>query len=384
MRAEPPDRLTSSEFSLPARELGLLLKVSSALTSSFELSDVLQTAIEGAVEVLGLDMGVVYLLDDGSLYLGAATPPLPRELPQEHRRARLEDHPHLESCIRESHPYVIEDSAEEDLSEQERIVVESANLVSCIFAPLSIHGRPLGAMIVHTVARPALFRPEDIDLCKTLSHQISLAIANAQLFEAVERSSHDVPVSYDAALRGWSSELEKRDGEWQGHTQRVTDLSVRIGERVGLDGDALGELRRGAMLHDIGNMVVPDHILLKPSALSEAEWVIIRRHPDQAKTMLEGIDVLKACADVPYCHHERWDGSGYPRGLIGDSIPLAARIFAVADVFDALTSARPYRDAWSRSRAIEYIENQSGREFDPRIVQAFLDDVDSGERTGAE
>ncbi|MDR7563073.1 MAG: HD domain-containing phosphohydrolase, partial [Armatimonadota bacterium] len=128
----------------------------------------------------------------------------------------------------------------------------------------------------------------------------------------------------------------------------------------------------GALLHDIGKIAIPDHILLKPGPLTEEEWAMMRRHPEYARELLWPIESLRAALDIPYCHHERWDGSGYPRGLAGEEIPLAARIFAAVDVYDALTSDRPYRKAWSHEQALDYLRNGAGREFDPRVVEAFL------------
>ena len=128
-------------------------------------------------------------------------------------------------------------------------------------------------------------------------------------------------------------------------------------------------------MHDIGKMGVPDNILLKPGPLTEEEWEIMRKHPQFAYELLTPIDYLHQALDIPYSHHEKWDGTGYPRGLKGEEIPLAARIFAVVDVWDALTSERPYRPAWSREKAIEYIKTQSGVHFDPQVVEVFLESI---------
>lgn len=377
MSASLARRATDVPVAISQRELALLLKVSSALGSSLDLDVVMQTAVEGAVEVLGLDMGVIYLLGDHSLFLHAATPPLPPGLPDEHRRARLEDHPHLARCLSELEPIVVSDVADEEMSANERTVVESANLKSCIFSPMSVEGRPLGALIVHTVGRQKIFSDGDVDLCRTVSHQISLAVANAQLFEEVQRASNDLAVAYDATLKGWSMTLEMRDEETLGHTERAAHLAVRLGRVLGLDEADLVHVRRGALLHDIGKMVVPDAILRKPGPLSEEEWVIMRRHPEQARLMLEQIAYLRPAIDIPYCHHERWDGSGYPQGLKGEEIPLSARIFAVIDVYDALTSDRPYREAWSHERALEHIRQQAGKHFDPVVARSFIEVLES-------
>jgi len=166
--------------------------------------------------------------------------------------------------------------------------------------------------------------------------------------------------------------LELRDNETAGHTQRVTDLTVRLARAMGMNHEEVAHIRRGALLHDIGKMGIPDAILGKPGPLSDDEWDIMRRHPVYAYELLSRILHLRPALDIPYCHHEKWDGTGYPRGLKGEQIPLAAQIFAVVDVWDALRSDRSYRPAWTEERAREYIREQSGKHFDPTVVDAFF------------
>ena len=152
----------------------------------------------------------------------------------------------------------------------------------------------------------------------------------------------------------------------------MTELTIQLARAVGVGNEGIVHIRRGALLHDMGKLGIPDRILLKPDKLTEEEWVIMRKHPVYAYDMLSSIEYLRPALDIPYCHHEKWDGSGYPRGLKGEEIPLAARIFAVIDVWDALTSNRPYRKAWTREQALEYIREQTGTHFDPQIVEVFL------------
>ncbi len=214
---------------------------------------------------------------------------------------------------------------------------------------------------------------EWIDYFETLATQAAIAIENASLFENLQRSNMELTLAYDATIEGWSRALDLRDRETEGHTQRVTEMVLELAERLGMSDTEKANLRRGSLLHDIGKMGVPDSILLKPGPLSEHEWEIMRQHPAYAFQMLSPINYLRRALDIPYCHHERWDGSGYPRGLTGESIPLFARLFAVVDVFDALTSDRPYRSAWSREKVRQYIQQQAGRHFDPQIVKVFLE-----------
>ena len=178
--------------------------------------------------------------------------------------------------------------------------------------------------------------------------------------------------SYDATIEGWSRALDLRDKETEGHTQRVSDLTITLAKHFGFSDEQMVHLRRGALLHDIGKMGIPNSILTKPGILTEDERKIIENHPQYAYNMLENIDFLQPALEIPHLHHEKWDGTGYPYGLKGKEIPLSARMFAVIDVFDALTSDRPYRSAWSKDKAIEYLKAQSGRHFDPAVVVEFL------------
>ena len=190
------------------------------------------------------------------------------------------------------------------------------------------------------------------------------------------RSNVELTLAYNDTIEGWSHALDLRDKETEGHSLRVTDKTLLLARSFGLREDELANIRWGALLHDMGKMGIPDGILLKPGPLTDEEWVVMKKHPSLAYEMLSPIRYLRQALDIPYCHHEKWDGTGYPRGLKGEQIPLAARIFAVADVWDALTSDRPYRKAWSEEKTIEHIQSGSGAHFDPQVVQTFLLDMD--------
>ncbi|HMD82809.1 MAG TPA: HD-GYP domain-containing protein, partial [Anaerolineales bacterium] len=214
---------------------------------------------------------------------------------------------------------------------------------------------------------------EWVDFLESLAGQAGLAIDNATLFQNLQRTNLELGMAYESTLEGWSAALDLRDKETEGHTLRVTNLTLQLAEHMGLKDKDLIQIRRGALLHDIGKMGVPDRILLKPDNLTSEEWEIMKFHPAYAYEMLSRIEYLRPSLDIPYCHHEKWDGTGYPRGLKEEEIPLYARIFAVADVYDALTSDRPYRSAWTKERTVEYIKSLSGTHFDPRVVNAFLE-----------
>jgi PAS domain S-box-containing protein len=188
----------------------------------------------------------------------------------------------------------------------------------------------------------------------------------------IQRLNTELLRAYDATLEGWSRALDMRDRETEGHTRRVTEMSVRLASALGFTDEQLVHIRRGALLHDIGKMGVPDAILLKPGPLTPEEWAIMRLHPGHAYQMLAPIAFLRPALDIPHFHHEKWDGTGYPRGLAGEAIPFAARVFAVVDVWDALRSHRPYRSAWPDAQVRAHLQAESGRHFDPRVVEAFL------------
>jgi putative nucleotidyltransferase with HDIG domain len=189
----------------------------------------------------------------------------------------------------------------------------------------------------------------------------------------LNKAISDTVRAYDETIRGWANALEMRDSETMGHSQRIIELTLALARKVGVKDADLVHVRRGALLHDIGKMGIPDAILHKPGKLTEEEWKIMRKHPVYARSYLATISYLAPALDIPYSHHERWDGTGYPRGLKGDEIPLSARIFAVVDVWDALTMQRPYRGAWYPEKALTHIQEQAGKHFDPRIVESFVE-----------
>ncbi|HZM20791.1 MAG TPA: HD domain-containing phosphohydrolase [Anaerolineales bacterium] len=237
--------------------------------------------------------------------------------------------------------------------------------------PLIVKGEIKGVLEIYH--RSLLHTDSEwLEFLETLAGQAAIAIDNAQLFERLQRSNLELGLAYDATIAGWSRAMDLRDKETKGHTERVTDLTLKLARHLDLNESEMIHMRRGALLHDIGKMGVPDNILHKPDKLTDAEWEIMRQHPSYAYEMLTAIDYLKPALDIPFYHHEKWDGTGYPQGLKGEQISLVARIFAVVDVWDALTSKRPYRSAWTKEQALEYIKEQSGKHFDPQVVKAFL------------
>ena len=258
-----------------------------------------------------------------------------------------------------------------DVSPSRESLIKKEGFKAQVVVPLIAKGELKGVLEVFHGETLAL-NSEWLGFLDALAGQTAIAIDNFQLFEGLQRSNMELVQAYDATIEGWSRALDLRDKETEGHTQRVTDLTVKLAQKMGVpDRDTLF-IRRGALLHDIGKMGVPDHILHKPGALTEEEWVIMRRHVTLAYEMLSPIRYLKPALDIPQYHHEKWDGTGYPSKLKREEIPLAARIFAIVDVWDALTNDRPYRDAWSKEKALAYIREQNGKHFDPNVVDAFL------------
>ncbi len=214
--------------------------------------------------------------------------------------------------------------------------------------------------------------PEWLGFFEALAGQTAIAIENSTLFNDLQHSNVELASAYDNTLEGWSRALDLRDKETEGHTRRVTEMTVKLARYMGVPEPEILQIRRGSLLHDIGKMGIPDAILLKPGPLTPAEWEIMRLHPVYAYQLISPISFLHPALDIPYCHHEKWDGTGYPRGLKAEEIPLAARIFAIVDVWDALRSDRPYRSARSRDMVYAYLREQSDKHFDPQVVSAFL------------
>jgi HD-GYP domain-containing protein (c-di-GMP phosphodiesterase class II) len=369
-RPVPYEELTQQTS---AKELSTLLKVSSALASTLELEEVLRITIQSASTLLSIETGAIYTLEKSDLCLGATVPPMPSEFPTELRLAHLKDHPHIRESVITKKPVYLPDARIVTLTPSEQVAVEERKLISLLYFPMLLKNDVIGVFIVGTSEGVRVFTENELDLCAALASQSALAISNARLYRQAQQAIVDLTHAYDATLEGWSRVLDMRDHVTDEHTQRVADLTIALAKRMGIPKSKLGEIRRGVLLHDIGKMGIPDAILQKPDVLSESEWKIMQMHPQLAYQFLSHINYLKPALDIPLYHHEKWDGTGYPCKLKGDEIPLAARIFSVVDVYDALTSDRPYRKAWKKEDALTYLQEQSGKHFYPEAVRAFLE-----------
>ncbi|MEK6622213.1 MAG: HD domain-containing phosphohydrolase, partial [Planctomycetota bacterium] len=270
----------------------------------------------------------------------------------------------------ERHPVFIHNLRDESCVRSKQLSRDES-FVSYYVAPIIAKGQVSGVL---EVFHRAPFDPDQewLGFMETLAGQAAIAIDNVRLFEDLQHANAELVQAYDATIEGWSHALDLRDKETEGHSQRVTDMTVQISIAMGINKEHLIHVRRGALLHDIGKMGVPDNILLKVEPLTDEEWVIMRKHPVHAYKLLSRIAYLSPALDIPYCHHEKWDGAGYPRELKGEEIPLAARIFSVVDVWDALRSDRPYRKGWPEEKVREHIKSLAGTHFDPQVTEAFL------------
>ena len=259
----------------------------------------------------------------------------------------------------------------EGYSFKNAFMVRDEGFRAYVGVPLIVKGQVKGIIeIFHR--RPHEPGSEWLEFLEALARQAAIAIDNASMFKQLQRSHEEIIHAYDMTIEGWSRALDIRDNETYGHSQRVAALTIMTAEVLGITGKDLVNVRRGALLHDIGKLGVPDSILLKPGRLTNEEMAIMKRHTTIAYDILSPIPFLQDALDIPYLHHEKWDGSGYPKGMAGETIPVPSRIFAVIDVWDALRSDRPYRLAWNEERVIEYLTAERGRHFDPTIVDLFI------------
>lgn len=256
-------------------------------------------------------------------------------------------------------------------------------LQTCYAVPLIAKGNITGVLFLGNRSE---IQPDQEwhDFLETLAGQAAMAIESMKSFEDLQRSNFELALAYNRTIEGWSHALDLRDRETKDHTARVTEMTMLLAKKAGMTETEILHVKHGALLHDIGKMGIPDAILLKDDHLTNEEWAIMHKHPMFAYEMLFPIEYLRPALDIPYCHHEKWDGTGYPRGLKGEEIPLAARLFAVVDVWDALRSDRTYRKGWPVAKVLEYIRAQSGTHFDPQAVDLFLLVVAEIKKNGSE
>ena len=366
-------QLVESERSATHRlaNIRALHEIDMAVSYHLELEKMLDVFLERLISRLGVDGADVFLIDEERSVLrfahgkGIVTGEMDfRELPMEGT---------IPSSVASSgKPYSgpLDTSSNPECPRLKNLIDMKVKDYHAV--PLETRGKILGVLETFDVMQ-IHSDSEWNDFLQMLAAQASLAIDVALMIDNLKDSNRKIAEAYDQTLEVLVGTLEMRDMNTKKHSRRVADLTVWLAEKMGASEEEIENMYRGALLHDIGKISIPDSVLLKEGPLSEDEWKVMKTHPTTAYEVLSQVEYLRPSLDIPYCHHERWDGSGYPRGLKGEEIPLAARIFAVVDVYDALTSDRPYRKAWSKEKTVEYLLENSGKLFDPAVIEKFLE-----------
>jgi putative nucleotidyltransferase with HDIG domain len=357
-------------------KLQTLVETGHVINSSLGLNQVLEQVMDSLIALVQAERGFLVLREDDELRV---------------RIARGIDNVDLEDDafslsrtivqqVVSSGESILTTNAQEDPRFGMEASVVSLQLRSILCVPMKLKEEIFGVMFVDNRIHTGLFKESDLELLSAFADQAAMAINNARLFDELQAANTDLEaanaelqIAYEATLQGWVRALDLRDKETEGHTQRVTTLTQELARKMGIEEKEMVHIKRGALLHDIGKMGIPDGILLKPGRLTQKERELMMQHPQLAYEMLSPIEFLKQATAIPYCHHEKWDGSGYPRNLRGEEIPFAARIFSVVDVWDALTSERPYRKPMDTAEVRQHIREGAGSHFDPQVVEAFLE-----------
>ncbi|HEY3342297.1 MAG TPA: HD domain-containing phosphohydrolase, partial [Anaerolineae bacterium] len=355
------------------RHVQALHNIDTAIASNLDLNTTLEVILEQTMAQLSVDAAsiLIYDLQDCKLSYTAGRGFRTAAI----QRTHLQPGQSMAGLAIQERRTVISDRWQrtdiESLDPNYLTLIENEGFAAHVTAPLFAKGQVVGALeVFHRAALNT--NAEWLGLMETLAGQAAISIDGATVLEGLRRSNIELERAYNSTLEGWSRAMDLRDRDTEGHTMRVTAITERLARSLGMSETDVINVRRGALLHDIGKMGVPDSVLLKPGKLTDEEWAIMRKHPQYAYDMLLPIAYLRSALDIPYCHHEKWDGTGYPRGLKGEEIPLAARVFAVVDVWDALISDRPYRPAWPANRIREHIRKLAGTHFDPQVVEAFF------------
>ncbi len=353
------------------KRLKALREIEETISSSLDLNLTLNILIKQLIENLNVDAGDILLHNCSLGTLEYITGWGFRTDALQHAQLRIGEGQAGRAALNRRIVH-IPDLTQETMSLDRAKKIRLEDFITYFGIPLIAKGEVVGVLEVFNRVR---FDPssEWFNYLETLAGQAANAIDRLNLFDDLQISNINLSKANNDVITGWSRALELRDLETQGHSARVEKLTMKIARKLGVMGKELNYIRQGALLHDIGKIGVPDSILLKPAKLTDEEWEIMKKHPAFAYEMLSPIEHLRPAIDIPYCHHEKWDGTGYPRGLKGEDIPLSARIFAVVDVWDALRSDRPYRKAWSDEKALDYIKEQPGKHFDPQVVAVLLD-----------
>ncbi len=351
-----------------------LADIGGTINSSLDSNEILEVVIDTIIQLTGAERCFLMLRDEEN--------ELQIKIGRNWKQETLtpEDKAFSSTILNrvvESGKGILTTNAQEDPRFENQASIIDFKLRSVLCVPLVAKGEIIGTIYIDNRSIPKQFNPDMLTLLEAFANQAAIALQNASLFEGLQESHQELSDAYTNTLEGWAKALELKDKLTQGHTLRVTKLTLRLAKKMNVAEEELTHIQWGAILHDIGKMGIPDSILNKPGKLSNKEWGIMHQHPHYAYEMLSEIEFLKPALDIPLCHHEKWDGSGYPKKLAGEDIPLTARIFCIADVWDAMTSNRPYRQAVPKSEVATYIKEQSGKHFDPKIVDIFLKLINS-------
>ncbi len=365
------DRIQANErIQRQSRQLSAIQSIDAAITASFDLNVTLSVILRQVTNQLNVDAADVLLLNQSTHMLEFAAGQGFRTSTLLHTSLMIGQGYAGQAALKRHTVSILDlNSRSKDPFRLPSFIQEG--FTSYFAVPLIAKGQVTGVLEIY---RRKNINPgeEWLEFLNTMAGQAAIAIDSASLFQELQRANAELTLAYDAAIEGWSQVLELSGRESTEHIRRVVNLTMELSRILGINEKELVHVRRGALLHDIGEMGIPENILHKSGALTTDEWQVIQQHPQLAFQLLSPLNYLASALDIPQHHHEKWDGSGYPGGLRGEQIPLPARIFAVADVYDALTSPRPYRPAHSPQYALEYIRDQSGQHFDPAVVSVFL------------
>ncbi len=356
-------------------QLTMLRELDAAIISSLDLSLTLEILAESLLAKMGADAAAIFVFNPESQILTRATLRGFRHYQEASAPIAVNDELPGSLLLRREAVFIPNISAS---GEARFKTLAKEKFVGYYAVPLFGKGAAKGVIEMY-FRKPITLSVEWRNFMNALAGQATIAIDNAHLFQTLQRANQELSLAYDTTLEGWGRALELRDKDTEGHTRRVSELTIKLARRMGVPEFEIVHIRRGTLLHDIGKMGVPDSILRKEGKLTAKEKAEMRKHPQYAYDMLYPIAYLRPALDIPYCHHEHWDGSGYPRGLKGEEIPLPARIFAVIDVWDALRSDRPYRDAWGDKQTLKYIKDRAGKQFDSQVVEAFCKMIEEEE-----
>jgi len=369
---EEMERRKAAEKNATARlqHLASLHVVDTVISASLDLGVTLKVFLDQLVPQFNIDAAAVLLLNPHTQTLGFAAGKGFRGKGIERSKERL-GQGSAGRVAMERKTSMVANLAEEGANFLRHELLKEEEFIAYCAFPLVAKGEVQGVLEVY---HRRLFRPdaEWQEFLESLAVRAAIAIENASLFNELQRSNAELILAYDTTIEGWGRALELRDQETRGHTERVAAMTKKMGRLFGMREEKLVHVVRGALLHDIGKMAISDSVLLKDGPLTEEERRLMQRHPVYAFELLSPIAYLQQALDIPYCHHERWDGTGYPRGLKGEQIPLAARIFAVVDTWDALINDRRYHEAWDVRKVCDHIRERAGTHFDPAVVEKFM------------